>query len=195
MAYTSKYGFIYKRHLIPSTETPATLEVILANSAVMVVGDVVRWSSGYLASVTSATAPNGAMLGILVGIVTSRGENLFKTKDSLSGTKSGDDTYTAASNNTTVDKVRGVVVVDPLALFFAYSDTVLTQAYVGLWAAGKVFDGTAMDGVTGTPTTWSTGSYQFQLVELVPTLPDGTATSYGGLWRLGRTQLINDYAL
>jgi len=195
MAYTSKYGFIYKRHLTPGREVPATLEVILDNTQTLVVGDLVRWTAGYLRPVITAAASTGAILGVLQGFVTSKGENIFKTKDTISGTKTGDDTYVSASTNTTVDKVRGVVIVDPMALFLAYSSTALTQAYIGLWQAATNADGTGFDSLTGTPAAWSTGSYQMQLVELVTTLEDGSATTSYGLYRIGRSQLINDYAL
>ena len=189
MAKTSKYGFEFIRHLTPSVETPATLEVILANSAgPLTIGDAVKWSSGYL----DGAAIDVAFLGILVGFVTKSGENIFKTKEAITGTKSGDDTYTAASNNTTVDQVKGVVVVDPMALFFAYCDTTLTQAYVGLWFNGKVYDGTYIDSVTGTGATWSVGTQEFQLVELVTTLNDGSTSTKTGLFRIGRSQLLND---
>jgi hypothetical protein len=188
MAYSSKYGFIFKRHMTPSLGTPATLEVILANSAALTVGDGVTLTSGYLAG-----APiDYGILGILQGFVTSNGENIFNTKTTLKGTKSGDDTYTAASDNTSVDLVRGVVIVDQMALFQAYNDTTLTQAYVGLWFNGKVNDGTYIDGTTGTGASWSVGTQQFQLVELVTTLGDGTATTKVGLFRIGRSVLLND---
>lgn len=195
MAMTSKYGFKYRRHLTPGIETPATLEVILGNTQTVVIGDLVRWSSGYLLPVTTATAANGAILGVLVGLVTSKGENIFKTKDAITGTKTGDDTYVSSGTNTTVDQVKGVVMVDPMALFQAYSSTALTQAYVGLFQAATNADGTGFDSLTGTPGAWSTGTQQMQLVELMPTLLDGTTTTAWGLYRIGRSQLLNDYAL
>lgn len=191
MAYTSKYGFIYKRHLTPGIETPATLEVTLANSAgPLTVGDAVKWSSGYL----DGAAIDVAYLGILIGFVTKNGENIFKTKEALTGTKSGDDTYTAASDNVTVDKVKGVVVVDPMALFQAYANGTLTQAMVGQWFNGSVANGTYVDSVeysTGQG-AWSVGTQEFQLVELVTTLDDGSASTTTGLFRIGRSQLLND---
>ena len=190
MAYSSKYGFIFARHLNPSVSVPAVIEVTLANSAgPLTVGDLVRYSSGYLVGCPITTA----YLGVLAGFVTKNGENIFKTKSSLSGTKSGDDTYTASSSNVTVDMVRGEVVVDVEALFFAYNDTTLTQAYVGTWFNGKVNDGTYVDGLTGTGAAYSAGSYQFQLIELVTVGEDGTALTTAGLWRMGRNTIaIND---
>lgn len=191
MAKTSKYGFEYTRHLTPGIETPSTLEVILANSAgPLTVGDTVKWSSGYL----DGCAADFAMLGILIGFV-KNGQNIFQTNVSVLGTKSGDDTYTAASGNTTVDQVKGVVVVDKMALFQAYADSALTQAEVGLWFNGTAIDGTYVDGVTGAGAAWSVGTQQFQLVELVTTLGDGSTSTTTGLFRMGRSQLLNDVTI
>jgi hypothetical protein len=188
MAMNSKYGFVYKKHLTPGVETPATLEVILANSANLVIGDGVLLSSGYLAG----AAIDKAILGILVGFVTKNGENIFKTKESLSGTKNGDVEYTAAADNTTVDQVKGVVVIDDMALFGAYSDSTITQAYVGLWYNGKVNDDTYIDGVTGTGASYSAGTQQFQLMEFPATTEEGSTNTTYGLFRIGRSQLLND---
>lgn len=192
MAMTSKYGFQYQRHLMPGTETPATLEIILASSVTFTIGDAVEWEGGYCAPQDSTSEP---VLGILVGIQTKNGENVFKTKDAITGSKSGDDTYTTSGTNTTVDKVKGIVYVDPWALFFAYSDGVLTQAGVGLWFAGKVNNGTAEDGVTGTGTAYSANTYPFQLVELVTTLPDGSSSTAAGLFRIGSSMIGLDPTL
>jgi hypothetical protein len=192
MAYSSKYGFIYKRHLSPAVGTPAVLYVTLANSAgPIVVGNAVKWSSGYLVG-----APiSSAVLGILVGFVNKYGDDIFKNflGPAVKGTKSGDDTYTAASDNQTVDMVQGAVKVDTDALFFGYSDSNLTQASVGLFFNGKVNSNTYVDGVTGTGGAYSAGTQQFQLVELVTTLGDGTAVANAGLFKIIRSQLqIND---
>jgi len=192
MAYTTKYGFIYKRHLTPSVETPSFLLVTLANSAgPLVVGNAVKYSSGYLVG-----APvSSSILGILIGFVNKYGDDIFKSTNgpAVKGTKSGDDTYTAANDNVTVDQVQGVVKIDIDALFFAYSDSSLTQASVGLFFNGKVNANTYIDGVTGTGSSYSAGSYQFQLVELVTQLGDGTTVANAGLFRIARSQLlIND---
>lgn len=189
MAKTSKYGFEYRRHLTPSVETPATLYVTLANSAgPLTIGDAVTYSSGYLAG----AAIDLGILGILQGFVDANGMNIFERGAVATGTKSGDDTYTAASNNTTVDMVQGIVFVDQMALFAAYGDTTLTQAYVGLWFNGKVSDGTYVDSVTGTGASWSVGTQQFQLIELITTLLDGSTSTTRGLFRIGRSVLLND---
>jgi len=190
MAMTSKYGFVYKRHLIPNVETPASLEVILANSAgPLTVGDAVKYNDGgYLAGCEI----DKAMLGILVGFVTEKGENIFKSKEDHGGTESGDDTFTAANDNITIHKVKGVVIVDTMALFQAYNADALTQAECGLWFNGVVADGTYVDGTTGTGATYSAGTQQFQLIELVTVLDDGSASTTTGLFRIGRSQLATD---
>jgi hypothetical protein len=192
MAKTSKYGFIYKRNLSPNVEDPMRIEVILANSAgPLTIGDTVKWSSGYL----DGCAADYAMLGILEGFVCDNGENLFKSTADNGGTTSGDDTFTAASDNVTVHKVKGVVNIDPNALFQAYADSALTQAEVGLWFNTSAIDGTYPDGVTGTGAAWSVGTQVMQLIELVTTLEDGSTSTTTGLFRIGRSQLLNDVTI
>lgn len=195
MAKSSKYGFEYKKNLAPNNEAPATLEVVISDSAgALTIGDAVKWSSGYL----MGAGIDAAFLGILVGFVTKNGENIFKTKDAITGSISGDDTYNAAGDNTTVDMVKGVVIVDDKALFQAYcSAGALTQAMVGQWFLGAVADGTYMDSVNYTTAqgAWSVGTQDFQLVELVTTLTDGSASTTTGLFRIGRSQLLNDYTI
>ena len=171
-------GFIYKKNLRPGVEQPATIEVTLANSAgPLTIGDAVQWTSGYL----TIAASTEVILGIWVGFRTAKGENIFKTKESLTGTESGEDTYTAASDNVTVDKVKGVVIVDDKALFLNTADSTLTAAEVGTY-----FDTAAnSDQITG-----AGGSIaQFQLIELVTTDDEGNADTDAGLFRISESQL------
>jgi len=180
MAYNSSIkGFWYKKHLDPSVEKPATLEVVIANSTgPLTIGDAVQWTSGYL----TEAATTESILGILVGFRTEKGENIFKTNEAISGTISGEDTYTSASDNVTVDKVKGVVIVDDKALFLNTADSTLTQAEVGTY-----FDTTAnCDQVT------SSGGgtiAQFQLIELVTVDDEGNADDDAGLFRISQSQL------
>lgn len=189
MAKTSKYGFEYKRHLYPGVETPATLEVEIANSKTLTIGDAVQYTSGYL----DGCPVDEAMLGILVGVVTENGENIFKTKSTHGATLSGDDTVATSASNTSTYHVKGLVVVDDMALFQAYSDADLTAADVGTFFNGKVNDGTFIDGVADSGSgAWSVGTQQFQLIERVTTLEDGSAATAVGLFRIIRTQLLRD---
>jgi len=189
MAMTDGYGFEFRRHMKPG-QKPATLEVILGNSVgAMAVGETCEWNgAGYL----DVCAPDKAHLGVIQGFVTEKGENIFKTNESLGGTKAGDDTYTAASDNITVDKVKAVVIVDNFALFQATNADSLTQAEVGLWFAGVANTNTSSDGTTGSGASYSVGTQDFQLVELITTDQDGTTVTDQGLFRLGRSQLLND---
>ena len=191
MAQTSKYGFGFKKSLTPGLSTPATQEVILANSAgPLTIGDLVKYSSGYLVG----AGVDVAILGVLVGLVTKDGENIFKTKSTIGGTISGDDTFTAASSNSTVAQVKGVVIVDDNALFQAYSDTALVAADIGTFFNGAVADGTYADSLADSGSgAYSTGTQQFQLIERVTTLSDGSAATLVGLFKIARKQLIVDY--
>lgn len=179
MAMTSSKGFHYRRNLSPNVEDPMRIEVTLANSAgPLTIGDAVQYTSGYL----TIAATGESILGILEGFVTEKGENIFKTKDTIGGTKSGDDTFTAAADNVTVAKVKGVVNIDPNALFFNEADSTLSQAEVG-----QYFDTTATsDQITG---SGSDTISQFQLIELVTANLDGSSEDSGGLFRISQSQL------
>lgn len=190
MALSTAYGFHYRRNLRPG-QKPAVLEVILADSAVVAIGEGVLYSSGYLA----AGAADKALLGILVGIVTEKGENVFKTNEAHGGTISGDDTFTAASGNSTSQKVKGVVIVDGDALFEVKVDESIAQAEVGLWFDGLANTNTGVDGITGTGAAWAVGTQQWQLIDLVTEDLSGTAVTDRGLVRLGRSQLLNDVTI
>ncbi len=192
MAKTNALGFEYKKHLTPGVETPATLEVILANDAAVAVGEAVKWNGGFLAS----GAADAAILGILVGIVTEKGENVFKTNEAHGGTIAGDDTFTAGAANSTSQKVKGVVIVDTMALFQATADEAIAQANVGLWFLGLATTGTGMDGIDGdSHGSWSVGTQDFQLVELVTLDSAGGSVTDQGLFRMGRSQLLNDVTI
>lgn len=180
MAYNSSIkGFWYKRNLNTGVQNPQTLEVELANSAgPLTIGDAVQWTSGYL----TIAATGESILGILVGFVDDDGENIFKSRKTFTGTLSGEDTYTAGSDNATVDRIKGVVVVDPNALFLNEADSTLGQAEVGTY-----FDTTATsDQITG---SGSGTISQFQLIELVTTNEDGTSEDSKGLFRISQSQL------
>lgn len=179
MAQSASTGFFFKKNLRPGVEKPATARFLIANSeGPLTVGDAVQLTSGYL----TIAATGESIIGILEGFETANGENIFKTNESLGGTLSGDDTYTAASDNATVDQVVGVVVVDEDALFLNQADSSLTQAEVGLY-----FDTTsASDQITG---AGSGTISQFQLIDLVTTDSTGASANDLGLFRISQTQL------
>lgn len=191
MAMSSKYGFHYVKNLSPNVEDPIRIEMVLANSAgPITIGDAVKLTTGFVVG----CGTDAAMLGICVGFVDDKGLNIFERGATATGTKSGDDTYTATSSNQTVEKVRAVVNVDTNALFFAYADNTLTTAMVGLYFDGEVLDGTYVDGVdyTNGMGAYSAGTQQFQLMELVTVLSDGSASTKTGLFRIARSQIVVD---
>lgn len=188
MAATTKYGFIFKKHMYPGVEVPATLSVTIGDSKTLVIGDAVQLTSGYL----DGCPVDEAMLGILVGIVTSSGENIFKSKEDHGATLTGDDTVLSASDNTSVHGIKGLVVVDDMALFQAYSDTALEATDIGLYFPGKANHG-FVDGVADSGSgAWSVGTQQFQCIERVTTLPDGSTSTTAGLFRIARSQILTD---
>ena len=69
------------------------------------------------------------------------------------------------------------------------------QAEVGLWFLGLANTNTGMDGTTGTGGAWSVGTQDFQLVELITENLDGSAATTQGLFRIGRSQLLNDVTI
>ena len=178
MAYTSSKGFIYRKSLTPGVSTPIAQEFLIANSeGPLTVGDAVQLTSGYV----TIAATGESILGIVLGFV-KKGENIFKNNVSVGGTKAGDDTYTAASDNATVDLVKAVVSVDPMALYENEADSTLTQAEVGTY-----FDTTAAsDQITG---SGSGTISQFQLIELVTENGDGSAEDSKGLFKISQSQL------
>lgn len=186
MAYTAGIkGFWYKKHLQPGVEKPATLEVVLADSeGPLTIGDCVQWTNGVL----TAAATTESILGVLVGFVTSKGENLFKTSEVHGGTISGEDTFTSSDDNSTDEEVKGVVIVDKDALFYNVADSTLTLGEVG-----EYFDTTAnTDQVTG---TGGATQAQWQLIELVTEDDEGSSTSTAGLFRIAESQLYNAAAV
>lgn len=179
-------GFWYRKNLSPNVEDPMRLEVILKNtSGTMTIGDVVHIDSGYL----EICPTTEIVLGILEGFVDKNGRNIFQSGVSVSGTKTGDDTYASAGDNATVDLVRGVVNVDPNALFYNVADA--TKLQVDLF---QCFDTTASsDQITGSGTDAAAASGQFQLIELVANDVSGaTTSSYGGLYKIHESQLFVD---
>jgi hypothetical protein len=190
MARTSgSKGFFFKKSLSPNVENPMRIEVLLTNSTgPLTIGDAVQFTSGYL----TIAAQTELVLGILEGFVDKDGRNIFQSGVSVSGTKSGDDTYTAASDNATVDMVKGVVNCDPNALFYNVADDTLTQAMVG-----TCFDtNTTSDEIdVATSAAPAAAAGTFQLIELVTVDDSGATQTKAGLFKIKESQLTtNDIA-
>lgn len=184
MAYSASRKGFYPNKNFSHSESPSVLEYIITTSAVITIGDAIEiWDDPGYANVADA---DDKIAGVCVGIVDSKGINIFTTlgAPSVAGTRSGDDTYTAASTNKTVDQVK-VQLVPALEgqLFYNEADSTLTAAEVGTY-----FDLTANgDQVTS---TGDQTPHTAQLVELI-SLAGGPNGGGEGLFRFSRSQWTN----
>lgn len=107
------------RGQLNGAENPVVLDILVGNSAAIVVGRAVKMdtlSNG--GGVIPATA-GSQIMGIVIGLTDKYGIDLDNTGETHSGTwATSTSTYTAASNNTTVDRVYAKVVVDKNALWY-----------------------------------------------------------------------------
>src|SRR3990167_1931840 len=121
MARTDAKYFEPKQSLYGS-EIPVGLQFLIENSATVRIGDFVRLST---AGTVKRVGVGSPILGRVSGIVSEEGINIFKTlgAPAVTGTKTGDETYGAASDNATVDKVKAQVVLDPAGSLLFYNDS------------------------------------------------------------------------
>lgn len=176
MAVSSAKGFTFRKSLT-SKDEPTILEFIIDNSEQVTVGDAVDLNAGFVQVVD----PGDAIAGIVVGIVDSNGRSVFEMNSSVTGSVSGDDTYTSASNNQTVDMARVQIITSQTCLFENKADSSLTQAEVG-----TNFDTTATgDQVTG---TGNAATFQLKLVELVTIDGGGAVVNDRGLFKIHESQ-------
>lgn len=187
MAYSSGRKGFYPRKNISHSESPSILEYVIANSVTITIGDAIEIidAPGF-AQVADA---DDKIAGVCVGIVDVNGINIFTTlgAPTVSGTKSGDDTYTTPSNNQTVDQVK-VQIVPALEgqLFYNEADSTLTAAEVGRYFA-LTANG---DQVTGTGDGTARTAQLVQLISLA-----GGPNSFGeGLFRFSRSQWTQEAA-
>lgn len=165
-------GFTPRRSLITS-ESPVLVEFVIGNSKTITIGDAIVLSAGY----AQASGGGDTLAGICVGIVDSKGVNVFERGADVDGTLTGDDTYVSASDNTTDKQCKVQLIVDTMYLFENTADSTLTAAEVGLFADCNA----TADQITGTATSTQA---QFQLVELVTTDISGAASTTKGLFRI-----------
>jgi hypothetical protein len=161
-------------------ENPVTLTVPVGNSDAVVVGRAVKldtFSNG--GGIIAATA-GSKILGILVGLVDKYGVDLDNSNQSITGTwVTSTKTFTAASDNMTVDKVAGKVVVDKNSLWYNDAAGDLAQAdelkFFDLGSAAQVGDQNGHD---------TAGA-----VMLMKRDPDGDADASKGIFKIAETQL------
>lgn len=162
-------------------------DFIVENSATITLGDVVDVTAGY-ANLAGATA---RVMGVVIGLIKDIGGGQRVPLDqdasgSVSGTRSGNagvvgsETYVAASDNATVDKVMARVIIDPHMEYYNDADGDLAQAQVGTYYDLVA----ASDQIDQSSTT--TYSAQFILMEIDPH-NDNDASK--GIFRLVESQL------
>ena len=176
MAKSASTGFSFIKSLI-GTEHPGTANFLLAGSATVKIGDLVRVNdAGLLVRAATGTSP----VGVLVGIVDSAGINAFSPRagGTSGATLTGDDTIATASDNATnvAKNLKGQVIVDPagVCLFKCITDVAVAQTNVL-----QFFDVDAGSTVT---VGGSDANGQVQLVELDP----NSTTS--GYFRINESQ-------
>lgn len=97
-------------------------QYILKNSVTYTVGDAVVIASGFLDIATAGAR----LLGVLEGFVDNNGLSLDHKEADFDGTlTSATQTYLTASDNQTDKKVRGLVRVDPYAVYSSTPDATI----------------------------------------------------------------------
>jgi hypothetical protein len=181
MAQTAATGFRFRKNLSGALVSPPTVQLKVANSTEVRIGDSVRVNNAGLVVSAGATAP---IAGIVMGIVDENGINVLGqgVTNNTGATLSGDDTVTTASDNTTrAHYIKVEVAIDPAGNLLFYNDSDGSLAQTNLFqffdadsAGRQIASGSASD---------SNG--QFQLIELDP---DGDGDASKGLFRIAENQ-------
>ena len=160
MARTATTGFFFRKSLY-GVEHPATQRYVIANSATIKIGDVVRINT---AGFAVRAAAGEAIAGVVEGIVDRNGTNVFSPRaDGVTGTTLTPDDLVAVSSTNQSDTLRSIKV-----------DVYVDPAGVNSNAGGNQIVLSASDSAA-----------QWQLMELDP---DGDADLSKGLWRIAENQ-------
>lgn len=180
MAYTASTGFRFRKSLI-GVEHPGTMDILLAGSATVKIGDLVRVNtSGLLVRCATGEVP----LGVLVGIVDKNGINVFSPRaaGTTGATLTPDDQVATSSTNATdaTRNLKGQVIVDPAGTQLFYNDADGDFAQTNLFQFFDVANGNQV-------TQGSAGDANGQ-VQLVQLDPDGDGDASKGLFRINENQ-------
>ena len=167
-------GFAY-RGQTNGNETPIAESLIIGNSQVVKVGDAVSMSSGFVIPATASTR----VYGICVGLTSDKGIDLENVHVTKGGTYTNStQSYTAAGDNQTVDKIRAVIIADPNTLWFDDANGDFTTAHLKLHV--KLTSANQIDQAT---TSATVGQFQIWKID-----PDEDADASKGLFRLASWQ-------
>lgn len=182
MAKTANKGFFFREGL-NGLEHVGHMEVILAGSATVTVGDLVRVNTSGLL-VTCATGE--VVGGVLTGIVTKDGTSAFSPRaesTAIAGaTITGDDTITTASDNATnaAKNLKGVFIPDVSGQLLFFNDADNTLAQTNLFQH--------FDVANGDQVTFGSASEANGQVQLIAIDPDGDGDVSKGLFRIAENQ-------
>lgn len=180
MAKTAAKGFFLRKN-VTSVDAPSTIDILLAGSATVTIGDLVRVNTSGLL----VTAASGEVVGgVLVGIVDQKGVSAFspRAQGTSGATITGDDTITTAATNATdaTLNLKGQVIIDPAGASLFYNDADATLAQTNLF---QFFDVANGDQVTVGSASDANG--QVQLIQIDP---DGDGDVSKGLFRINESQ-------
>lgn len=180
MAKTANTGFYFRKGL-NGLEHVGSIDVILAGSATVKIGDLVRVNtSGLLVRV----AAGEYAMGILTGIVDQNGVNVFSPRatGTTGATLTPDDQIATSSTNATdlTRNLKGQVAPDVSGqiLWYNVADAALAQTNLL-----QMFDA-----ANGNQVTVSTASDANGSVQLMQLDPDGDGDTTKGLFRLSENQ-------
>lgn len=180
MAKTAATGFSYRKSL-NGNEHPSRLDVLLAGSATVKIGDLVRVNtSGLLVRCATGEAP----VGVLVGLVDQNGINVFspRAQGTTGATLTPDDQIATASDNATAatKNLKGQIIVDVagLNLYYNVADAALAQTNLLQF----------FDVANGNQVTVGSASDSNGQVQLLGLDPDGDGTTTKGIFRVNESQ-------
>lgn len=180
MAKSASTGFAFRKSLV-GLEHPASVDILLAGSATVKIGDLVRVNTSGLL-VRCATTEVAA--GFLVGIVDQNGINVFspRAQGTAGATLTPDDQVATASDNATnaVKNLKGQVVLDVTGSNLWFNDADGDFAQTNLFQFFDVANGNQV-------TQGSAGDANGQ-VQLIQLDPDGDGDLSKGLFRLNENQ-------
>jgi len=179
MAKTAATGFYFRKGL-NGLEHPATMDILLAGSATVKIGDLIRVNtSGLVVRCETGEVPGG----VLVGIVDRNGINVFSPRaaGTTGATLTADDTVVTASTNATdaTKNLKAQVIIDVSGQCLFYNDADSTLAQTNLFQMFDVASGSQVT-VGG-----SDANGQVQLMQIDP---DGDGDASKGLFRINESQ-------
>lgn len=172
-------GFEYRGQL-NGAENPVIVNVPIANSETVTVGDAVQMVAFASGGGCKRAAATTEVLGVVVGIVNAKGIDLQNAPvSSYDGTFTAPGTYAAASDNMTDKNVQAQVIVDKNAIF--YNDAAGDLAAADIM---KFFDLADQDQIADQNGANDAGAFV-----LIKRDPDGDGDASKGLFVIAESEL------